>query len=73
MEAYLVPIVAMLVLAVVVLGSELLMRSGRSRIDRSQAEQGTMAFKDCYDLGVHDAKHEASRSFNTMCSNWPGA
>ena len=73
MDAYVLPIIAMLVLAVVVLGSELLMRSGRTRTDGSEAGQGTMAFKDCYDLGVRDAEHEASRSFNTMCSNWPGA
>jgi hypothetical protein len=73
MDAYVVPIVAMLVLAVVILGSELLMRSGRSRTAGSQAGHGTMAFKDCYDLSVHDATHEASRSFDTMCSNWPGA
>lgn len=73
MDAYIVAIATMIVLAVVLLGSEFLMRGWRSRNAAAQAGQETMAFKDCYDLGVQDADHQESRSFRTMCSNWPGA
>ncbi len=73
MDTYMVPIIGMIVLAVVVLGSVVLMRSGRRGPTELSTGQGSMAFKDCYDLGAYDPKGEASRSFTTMCSNWPGA
>jgi hypothetical protein len=73
MDAYIVAIMTMIVLAVVLLGSEFLMRRWRSRNAGAQAGRETIAFKDCYDLGVQDAEHQATRSFRTMCSNWPGA
>lgn len=69
MATYIVPIVGMIVFAVVVLGSVLLMRAGRSKPTPLSPGQGSMPFRDCYDLGTHDG----SQTFNTMCSNWPGA
>jgi hypothetical protein len=73
MAAYMIPIIAMIVLAVVVLGSVVLMRRGRSRSAEFSTGQGSTGFKDCYDLAAYGSEGEAPRSFTTMCASWPGA
>lgn len=64
--------IALLVLAVLLIGSVLLIRRGRAERLESSIATGSVKFRDCYDLCAGDPEKEVSRSCSTMCTQHGG-
>ncbi len=65
--------IGMIVLAILLIGSVLLVRYRHGREVETSTEENAYKFKDCYDLCVNDPKRDASRSCTTECFSYGGA
>jgi hypothetical protein len=64
--------IAMFVLAILLIGTVLLVRHRRGlEIERS-SEENAYKFKDCYDLCMNDPNRGSSRSCTTECFSYGG-
>ncbi|MBI5572480.1 MAG: hypothetical protein HY914_21230 [Desulfomonile tiedjei] len=65
--------IGLIVLAVLVIGSALLLRNRSAGRMESSTGEGSFAFKDCYELCGHEPGKGSSGACNTMCSSYGGA
>jgi len=67
MSVELIFMAVLVVLAVLLFGVALMVRSGRKTVTESSGGPQGVGFKDCYDLGSTEAGR-SSETYKTMCS-----